>query len=640
MTPLDNLALFLEEWHDLLRVRGDALHHALSAFHIVHEVDRTVPAGNCRGGQQEWRTEPFGRGCLRLRLPLWSNRGGGVPFTGLRLAWALYISPLNCFASEFFPRLGRETTLTFGQAHAPGVKAGGRVYLVGAGPGDERLITLRGLDCIKVADVIVFDRLVNEALLERRKPDCECIYVGKSPEGHTMSQEEINQLLVRLGREGKTVVRLKGGDPFLFGRGGEEALELARQSIPFEVVPGVSSALAAPTAAGIPITHRGVSASVTIATGHEDPAKGRSQVEWEKLAASAGTLVILMGVGNIARIVERVMAGGRPAETPVAVIRCATTAQELVLTSTLGALAEDIAERQVKPPAVIVIGEVVRLRDQLALQESKPLAGKQVLVTRPSEQAGELADILRAAGAEPVLFPLIRIVPEEDTSALLDALQRLDSFDWTIFTSANGVRAVAPYLEKHVGRRPSADRPKSAVGGRPTWAKVRVAAIGPRTAQVARELGFDVAFVPTQYAVEAIVREFPEDVKGRRILLLRAREANPALPHGLRKRGAEVEEITVYHVESVDAGDEELRKMLNSDRVDIVTLTSSSTVRSLLRLLGDDAREVLRGVRVACLGHVTAQTFQQMAGRTADVQAREYTMKGLVRAIIEGEADH
>ncbi len=503
----------------------------------------------------------------------------------------------------------------------------GKVYLVGAGPGDERLITLRGLDCIKAADVILYDRLVGEGLLECRRPGCECIYVGKSPAGHTVSQDEINGLLVRLARQGKIVVRLKGGDPFLFGRGAEEALHLSAHSVPFEVVPGVSSALAAPTAVGIPVTHRGVSASLVIATGHEDPTKGESQVAWKKLATSAGTLVILMGVENLPRIAERIMAGGRAPSTPVAVIRCATTAREEVLTSTLGRVVKDVADKGIKPPAVIVIGDVVRLREQLASPEGKPLAGKRVLVTRPAEQAEELAELLRAAGAEPVKFPLIRVVSVEDTTPLQDALNRLSSFDWLIFTSANGVRAVAPHLEPLLSAAP-----------RNSPSVVKVAAVGPRTAQVARDIGLHVAFMPARYAVEAIVEEFPEEVLGRRMLLLRAQEANPALPEGLRSRGAHVEEIAVYRVEPVTTDAEELRKMLSSGRVDVVTLTSSSTVRGLIRLLGNDAAKLLGDISVACLGHVTAQTFQQMIGRAPDVQARTYTMNGLVQAIMELQA--
>ncbi len=504
----------------------------------------------------------------------------------------------------------------------------GKVYLVGAGPGDEGLITLRGLDCIKAADAIVYDRLVGEGLLDYRKPGCKCIYVGKSPAGHTMSQEDINQLLVDLARQGKVVVRLKGGDPFLFGRGGEEALELSTHSIPFEVVPGVSSALAAPTAVGIPVTHRGVSASVAIATGHEDPSKAESQVEWEKLATSAGTLVIMMGVGNLPQITQKLMTGGRGPETPVAVTRYATTARQEVLTSTLEEVAKDTVERGIRPPAVIVIGDVVRLREQIGPRESKPLAGKRVLVTRPAEQAEELAELLQAAGAEPVRFPLIRVVPVEDTKPLRDALSRLNSFDWLIFTSANGVREAAPHLEPLLSASPP-----------PGLSAVKVAAIGPRTAQVARELGLDVAFIPSQYAVEAIVEEFPEDVKGLHMLLLRAQEANPALPEGLRSRGAEVEEIVVYRVEPVTDDAQKLRDIFSARRVDIATLTSSSTARSLIALLGEDADQLLRGVCVACLGHVTAQTFREMTGRPPEVQARAYTMGGLVEAIIEREVD-
>jgi len=500
----------------------------------------------------------------------------------------------------------------------------GKVYLVGAGPGDESLITVRGLDLVKRADAIVYDRLAGEGLLEHRKPACELVYVGKSPEGHTLRQEEINRLLARLAGEGRQVVRLKGGDPFVFGRGGEEALEMRAQGIPFEVVPGVTSALSGPAAAGIPVTHRGVSASFAVATGHEDPTKGETEVEWEKLASSAGTLVILMGVGNLPDIARRIMAGGRSPETPVAVIRRATTPHQEVLTSTLGRVADDVAKRGIRPPAVIVVGDVVRLRERLAPRQPGPLAGKRVLITRPAEQAGEFAALLEAQGAEPIVFPLIRIAPTEDVAPLRDALRHLDSFDWLFFTSANGARIVAPHLKPILAE----------VGGAHDL-KPKVAAVGPRTAQECEALGLEIAFMPKQYAVESIVKEFPEEVAGKRMLLLRAREANPALPEGLRKGGAEVEEIAVYGAEPVKADAPRLRRMLADGEVDVVTLMSSSTAQRLVDLLGQDAPAALHNVHVACLGHVTAKTFHLLTGREPDTRASVYTMQGLIEAMIE-----
>ena len=501
----------------------------------------------------------------------------------------------------------------------------GKVYLIGAGPGDERLITLRGLDCIQAADVIVYDRLVNERLLEHRKSGCKCVYVGKSPAGHTKPQEEINRLLVRFARQGKTVARLKGGDPFVFGRGGEEALELAEHSIPFEVIPGVTSAFAGPAAAGIPVTHRGIAAGVTVVAGHEDPSKAEAQVEWERLGAGAETLVILMGVKNLARIAARLMAGGRKSETPVAVIRHATTTQQEVLTSTLGDVAEDIVRRGIRAPAVIVVGDVVCLRDWLSVGERKPLAGKRILITRPAEQAEEFAELLRAQGARPILFPVIRIVPNEDIGPLHEAIRQWKSFDWLIFTSANGVRTAVPHLKSVL--------PETG------WPCIKVAAVGPGTAQVCRELGLDVSFIPRQYAVEAIVKEFPENVAGQRMLLLRAQEANPALSKGLRANGARVEEIPAYRVEPVADNAGRLIGMLRAGEVDVITLTSSSTVQGLIGLLGEDSPQLLHDICVACLGHVTAQTFQEMTGRAPEVQARVYTMEGLTQAIIEWQKE-
>ena len=322
------------------------------------------------------------------------------------------------------------------------------------------------------------------------------------------------------------------------------------------------------------------------------------------------------------------MAGGRAPETPVALIRYATTAQQEVLVTTLGKAAEDVAESGIKPPAVTVVGDVVRLREQLAHGASRPLLGKSVLITRPAAQAEEFAELLRAEGAEPVIFPLIHIVPLEDEGLLQDVISRLDSFDWLFFTSANGVRIAEPYLGAALS--PSAT---------PVKQRVKVAAVGPRTAQVCRELGFEIAFIPDEYAVEAIVEQFPEDVEGKRILLLRAREGNPALPNGLRARGAIVEDIPIYSAEPVDADPAQLREMLGEKKVDVVTLMSSSTARSLVSLLGKDASAILQGVCVACLGHVTAQTYRELTGRTPDVQAGVYTMQGLIQALVNTQRE-
>jgi len=510
-------------------------------------------------------------------------------------------------------------------------KREGKVYLVGAGPGNPGLMTVRAMECLKEADVIVYDRLVGKAVLEKRKATCECIYAGKEVGEKSMAQEEINELLIKLAEEGQVVVRLKGGDPFLFGRGGEEAVALRAHSIPFEVVPGASSALAVPLAAGIPLTHRGVSSSVAIATGHEDPSKGDCSVRWDALARAADTLVILMGIGNLEKIVAKLMGGGRAAETPVAVIREGTTSEQEVVVSTLQNVASEVRRLEVKPPAVIVVGEVVRLREQIVESGNAPLKGKRVLVTRPAGQARELSRLLRAAGAEPIELPLIGIVPVENDGPLREAMSGIDSFDWVIFTSANGVRLADEALRA---------LPSSREGGLASRLRgVKVAAVGPGTARAARELGLDVAFVPKRYSAGSLAEEFPEKVEGLRVLLLRAEEASPALGGGMRRYGAHVEEVAVYRVEPLkDNG--ELRRMLEGDEVNVITLTSSSAVRSLFKRAGKSAREAMNNVQVACLGHVTAGTFRELMGRDPDIRARMYTMAGLVQAMIDFENSH
>jgi len=503
-------------------------------------------------------------------------------------------------------------------------KKTGKVYLVGAGPGDESLITVRGLELIKQADAIVYDRLAGEGLLKHRKDGCKLVYVGKSPAGHALRQEGINQLLVDLAKDGLMVVRLKGGDSFVFGRGGEEALELIAHSIPFEVIPGVTSSLAGPAVAGIPVTHRGVSTSFAVITGHEDPTKGRTDVDWEKIATSVGTLVVLMGVGNLPTIAKSVMAGGRSPDTPVALVRYATTDRQEVLVSTLENVVQDVADKGMKSPSIIIIGEVVRLREQLASQKTLPLEGKRVLITRPELQTEEFAELLRSKGATPVSFPLIKIVPTEDTKPMEDALASLESYDWLFLTSANGVRTVAPYLKPII----------TAAGGGMKL-NLKVAAVGPRTAQVCRELGLQVDFIPKEYSVDAIAREFPDDPKGKRMLLLRAKEANLTLPASLKESGAEVEEITIYRAEPVATDGDKLRALFTEDQVDIVTLMSSSTVRALAALLGDDAAQILEKADVASLGHMTSDTYKQIIGRAPEIQASVYTMQGLIQAIID-----
>ena len=497
------------------------------------------------------------------------------------------------------------------------------IYLVGSGPGDPGLFTVKGAECLGKADAVVYDRLAPEALLAHARPGAELIYVGKKPGEPTMPQEEINALLVRLGRAGKTVVRLKGGDPYVFGRGGEEALELERAGLPFEVVPGVTSGIAAPAYAGIPVTHRGVSTSVAFVTGHEDPAKGEPDVDWKRLANGAETLVLYMGVGRLEEITNELIAGGRDPDTPVACVRWGTLPEQRTVTGTLENIAQRVEEANLKPPAVTVVGDVVALReDGLAWFEKKPLFGRRVVVTRARAQAGELSRELETLGAAVFEFPTIEIKPPENFGPLDEAIRNLDSFDWIVFTSVNGVQAFVERLEHH-------GLDLRAV---PRWAKL--AAIGPATAQRVEGAGLRVDVTPDEYRAEALIGALTEDsLTGKRILIPRAQVAREILPQKLREAGAEV--VVPPSYESVPSGEgrERLQGLLENGEIDCVTFTASSTVENFVRSFGEkEAGRLLSKTAVACIGPVTANTARDHAIRV-DAEAEEYTIRGLVSAV-------
>ena len=497
------------------------------------------------------------------------------------------------------------------------------IYLVGSGPGDPGLFTVKGVECLGKADAVVYDRLAPEALLAYARPGAELIYVGKKPGDPTMPQEEINALLVELGRAGKTVVRLKGGDPYVFGRGGEEALELERAGLPFEVVPGVTSGIAAPAYAGIPVTHRGVSTSVAFVTGHEDPAKGEPDVDWKRLANGAETLVLYMGVGRLEEITDGLIAGGRDPDTPVACVRWGTLPEQRTVTGTLENIAQRVEEANLKPPAVTVVGDVVALReDGLAWFEKKPLFGWRVVVTRARAQAGELSRELEMLGAAVFEFPTIEIKPPENFGPLDEAIRNLDSFDWIVFTSVNGVQAFVERLEHH-------GLDLRAV---PRWAKL--AAIGPATAQRVEGAGLRVDVTPDEYRAEALIGALTEDsLRDKRILIPRAKVAREILPQKLREAGAEV--VVPPSYESVPSGEgrERLKGLLENGEIDCVTFTASSTVENFARSFGEkEAGWLLSKTAVACIGPVTANTARDHAIRV-DAEAEEYTIRGLVSAV-------
>ncbi|MEE9203128.1 MAG: uroporphyrinogen-III C-methyltransferase, partial [Dehalococcoidia bacterium] len=395
------------------------------------------------------------------------------------------------------------------------------MYLIGAGPGDPGLITVRGLECLAAADVVVYDHLVDERLLESARKDARLIFAGKQQRKHTLSQEEISALLVSLGREGEVVARLKGGDPFVLGRGGEEAEALAAAGIPFEVVPGVTAAVAVPAYAGIPLTHRRLASSFAVITGHETPDKGQSTIDWERVSGGADTLVFLMGVSNLEAICRRLVGHGRPASTPAAVIRWGTYPTQETVTGTLSDIAERALQAGMAPPAVLVVGEVVSLREALRWYDNRPLFGKRVLVTRSRHQASRLSHLLAQEGAQPVELPTIEVQPAP-SPALDKALSHLGDFGWAVFTSANGVEAFFSRLGE-------LGRDARALGG------VKLCAIGEATAAALSGHGLRADLVPGEFSAGGILSAFDgQDIGGVRCLLPRAEAVPPELARGLR----------------------------------------------------------------------------------------------------------
>ncbi len=502
----------------------------------------------------------------------------------------------------------------------------GKVFLVGAGPGDPGLLTLKGRDCIRRADVLIYDYLAAPALLAHAAEKAEKIYVGKKGGDHTLSQEGINALIVKKARAGNVVTRLKGGDPFIFGRGGEEAQVLAAAGIPFEIVPGVTSAIAAPAYAGIPLTHRKMVSSLTFVTGHEDPTKPDSRIDWRALAAGRGTLVFLMGVRNLPHITARLMENGLAPQTPAALVRWGTTARQVTVTGSLENIVQRVAEAGLKAPAVIVVGDVVALRNELKWFENRPLWGRRVVVTRARQQASDLVARLAQLGAECLEVPTIEIVPPDDWGPLDRAVTQLERYDWIVFTSVNGVSF---FFERLF----AAGRDARALGG------LRTAVIGPATARRLREYGIGADVVPQNYRAEAVVEAFADrELAGRRILLPRARQARPILPRELARMGAEVHEIAAYDTRLADGDRGNLLQALEKGRVDLVTFTSSSTVKNFRRLLPDEGfGDLMRGVTVASIGPITTRTAEEL-GFTVHIRARQYTIDGLCDAIVEHTA--
>jgi uroporphyrinogen III methyltransferase/synthase len=494
----------------------------------------------------------------------------------------------------------------------------GKVYLVGAGPGDLGLVTLRAKECIEIADAIVYDHLANPDILGWTRHDAEIIYAGKQP-GESRTQQEITLLLIEKAREGKQVVRLKGGDPFVFGRGAEEAQEIATAGIPFEIVPGITSAIAGPAYAGIPMTHRAHNSHVTFFTGHEDPTKTESAIDYAALANLGGTQVMLMGVERLGAVTSEMVKHGVRGDLPVALIRWATTGQQETLTGTLSDIAQKAVANSFAAPAVAVFGDVVSLRDKLNWYEKRPLLGKRIVVTRTRKQASVFSNKLRALGAHVIELPTIRIEPPSNLREFAELVQDAHIYDWIVFTSANGVEAFFDIFFKLY------DDARE-IGG------VRIAAIGPATAQRVKDFHLHVDLQPEEFVAEAVVREFNKQgsIENERILVVRAEKARDVLPKELSAAGAIVDEAFAYRTVPETRDMSGAQRQLAQDGADLITFTSSSTVENFMAL----GLAWPKGMRIASIGPITSKTVRDY-GLEVDIEARRHDIEGLVQAISE-----
>jgi uroporphyrinogen III methyltransferase/synthase len=503
----------------------------------------------------------------------------------------------------------------------------GKVYLVGAGPGDPGLITLRGKYLLQRAEVVVYDYLANPRLLGYVPDNAECIYAGKKGGGlHAFTQEGINQLLVDHASAGKRVVRLKGGDPFIFGRGAEEIEDLVRAGIDFEVVPGVTSATAAATYAGIPITHREYTASVAFVTGHEAPGKKESNIAWDKLATGAGTIVVYMGIKNLPIITRKLMDNGRAPDTPVAVVRWASTPRQHSVVGTLETITGVVQEAGIKPPALVIVGEVVKLRKSIDWFEKRPLFGTRMVVTRTRAQASELVARLEENGAACLEYSTIHIEPVDDYRLLDQALENIDNYDWILFTSLNSIT----YFFKRLNATGRDSR---------VLASCCIGAVGRATAEELHKHGLRADLIPKDFTGEGLARALIEQgVQKKNILLPRALKAMQTLPEMLEDAGAEVTVAPVYQNVPPQGRKDELRDQLQEGDIDLVTFTSSSTVTNFLTMV--DARDeqelhnLLSGVKIAAIGPITAETVRKN-GLEVDIQPDRYTISDMVDAIVD-----
>jgi uroporphyrinogen III methyltransferase/synthase len=509
----------------------------------------------------------------------------------------------------------------------------GKVYIVGAGPGDIGLLTVKGLQCLQKADVVIYDFHLNAQILNYINHNAEFIYAGKRGGHHSMTQDEINRLLIKKAEEGKIICRLKGGDPFVFGRGGEEAEALAEHGIEFEVVPGVSSSIAAPAYAGIPLTHRLYSSSFAVIPGYEDPSKEKSNIEWSKLSTGVGTLVFLMAIKNIDIVTQKLIENGRSPETPVAVIRWGTRSDQKTITGTLKDIVGLVKEKDIRPPAVMVVGDVVKLRESLMWYEKKILFGYRILITR--EHSGGF-EPLEELGAELIEFPTIEIIPPEDYSELDSTIESIETYDWLIFTSRNGVKYFFQrFFEK--------DRDIRDLKG------IKICAVGSKTADEIRKYGIKVDLIPEEFSSEGLIKAFSsypsayreksqqqgsEILKGLKFLLPRAEKAREIFPDKIKELGGHIDLPIAYRAVKPEIHGKRLKRFLKEGRISIATFTSAVTFNNFLDIIGEDAIELLKGVAIAVIGPVTAKAVEKK-GFKVDIMPEKATIEALVEEIIK-----
>jgi uroporphyrinogen III methyltransferase/synthase len=512
----------------------------------------------------------------------------------------------------------------------------GKVYIVGAGPGDIGLLTVKGLKCLRKAEVVIYDFHLNAQVLNYINHDAEFIYAGKRGGHHSMTQDKINEVLVQKAKEGKVICRLKGGDPFVFGRGGEEAEALAKAGIEFEVVPGVSSSVAVPAYAGIPLTHRLYSSSFAVIPGYEDTTKKESTIDWSKLSTGVGTLVFLMAVKNIDMVIQKLIENGRSPDTPVAVIRWGTRPDQKTIIGTLKNIVELVKEKDIKPPAVMVVGEVVRLRESLRWYEKKPLFGYRVLITREHPEGFELLEDL---GAELIGLPTIGIAPPESYSELDSAIDMLETYDWIIFTSRNGVN----YFLKRFFEKGKDIRDLKGI---------KICAIGSKTSEEIRKYGMKIDLIPEEFSSEGLIKAFSSQrsvfreqsqtlnsklLKGMKFLLPRAEKAREIFPEKVRELGGHIDIPVTYRSVRPERHGKRLKRFLKEGRISIATFTSGATFNNFIEIMGEKADELLKGIAIAVIGPVTAKAVEK-AGLKVDVMPKEATIEALVKEIIKWAA--